>query len=162
VTVVASGLSAFDLALPRKRMAAGVLLFDLHGRVLLVKPIYKDYWDMPGGAVELNESPRDAARREVGEELGLDREPGTLLCVDWVPPRSDRSEGLITIFDGGFLAPDDIARIRLPPEELASCEFVEVVKAPELLSPLLGRRVAECVAARAEGRSVYLENGAPI
>jgi 8-oxo-dGTP diphosphatase len=141
-------------------MAAGVLLFDLDGRVLLVNPVYKDYWDVPGGAVELDESPRDAARRELREELGLDLEPGTLLGVDWVPPRPDRSEGLITIFDGGLLGPEDIARIRLPPEELASYEFVEVIKAPELLSPLLGRRVARCVAARADGRSVYLENGA--
>jgi 8-oxo-dGTP pyrophosphatase MutT (NUDIX family) len=143
-------------------MAAGVLLFDPDGRVLLVNPIYKDYWDVPGGAVELNESPRDAARRELEEELGLDREPGNLLCVDWVPARPDRSEGLITIFDGGLVEPDDIARIQLPPEELASCEFVEIVRAPELLSPLLGRRVAQCVAARAESRSVYLENGGPV
>jgi 8-oxo-dGTP diphosphatase len=64
-------------------MAAGLLLFDAAGRVLLVKPTYKDHWDVPGGVVESNESPRDAARRELGEELGLDREPGELLCVDW-------------------------------------------------------------------------------
>jgi 8-oxo-dGTP diphosphatase len=126
-----------------------------------VEPVYKDYWDVPGGAVELNESPRDAARREVGEELGLDRVPGALLCVDWAPPRPGRSEGLITIFDGGLLEQEEIARIRLPPRELASCEFVDMVRAQGLLSPLLGRRVAASVAARIDGRSVYLENGVP-
>lgn len=110
MTRVARGLSAFDAALPRKRMAAGVLLFD---------------------------------------------------AVDWVPPRPDRSEGLITIFDGGLLEPDEISRIRVPPEELASYELVDMRRAVELLSPLLGRRVAACLAARAENRSVYLENGAP-
>src|ERR1051326_1661268 len=75
-------LYAFDRALPRKRMAAAMLLFDMAGRVLLVKPVYKDYWDAPGGVVERNESPREAAHREVREELGLDRVPGALLCVD--------------------------------------------------------------------------------
>jgi 8-oxo-dGTP diphosphatase len=159
---MATGLSEYDRGLPRKRMAAGVLLFDGADRVLLVNPVYKDHWDLPGGVVESNESPRDAARRELGEELGLDREPGDPLCVDWVPPRPERSEGLITIFDGGRLEPEDIARIQLAPDEVACCEFVHVARAQELLSPLLGRRVVACLAARAERRAVYLENGVPI
>jgi 8-oxo-dGTP pyrophosphatase MutT (NUDIX family) len=39
--------------------------------VLLVDPVYRDTWDLPGGAVEAEESPH-AACREVAEELGLD------------------------------------------------------------------------------------------
>jgi len=31
------------------RVAAGVLFRDAQGRVLLVKPTYKDGWDIPGG-----------------------------------------------------------------------------------------------------------------
>jgi hypothetical protein len=98
----------------------------------------------------------------LSEELGLDREPGALLCVDWVPPRADRSEGLITVFDGGLLEPEEIARIQLASDEVASYEFVHVARAQELLPPLLARRVVACLAARAERRSVYLENGVPI
>src|SRR5258708_3837249 len=130
------GLSEFDRGLPRKRMAATMLLFDAAGRVLLVKPIYKDYWDVPGGVVELNESPRDAAHREVREEVGLDRIPGALLCIDWVPPRPERSEGLITVFDGGLLQRDEIDRIRLEPCELAAFAFLDPVRPARLLSPL--------------------------
>lgn len=99
--VSAVPVAAFDLALPRKRMASTVLLFDESDRVLVVEPIYVDFMELPGGAVELDESPRQAAVREVKEELGLDRDPGRLLAMDWVPPRSGRSEGLITVFDGG-------------------------------------------------------------
>jgi 8-oxo-dGTP diphosphatase len=53
---------------------------------LLVEPVYKDYWEIVGGCVEANESPRPGAAREVKEELGQTVVPGRLLVVDWVPP----------------------------------------------------------------------------
>jgi hypothetical protein len=67
-------------SLARKRMAAGALFRDGAGRPLLVDPVYKDTWDLPGGAVEAEESPHAACRREVAEELGLDRPAG---CWPW-------------------------------------------------------------------------------
>jgi predicted NUDIX family NTP pyrophosphohydrolase len=54
----------------RPRVAAGVLFLDENEHILLVVPSYKDYLDIPGGYVEPGESPRNAARREVREELG--------------------------------------------------------------------------------------------
>jgi ADP-ribose pyrophosphatase YjhB (NUDIX family) len=60
-------------SLARKRMAASALFRDGTGRVLLVDPTYKETWDLPGGAVEAEESPHAACRREVSEELGLNR-----------------------------------------------------------------------------------------
>ncbi len=85
-------------------MAAGALFRDEDGRVLLVDPTYKPTWDLPGGAVEKEESPHAACRREVAEELGLDRPPGRVLVVDWVPSRPERPEGLIVVYDGGVRA----------------------------------------------------------
>jgi 8-oxo-dGTP pyrophosphatase MutT (NUDIX family) len=102
-------VAAFDLALPRKRMASRVLLFDVSDRVLAVEPTYVDFMELPGGSVDLDESPRQAAIREVKEELGLDRDPGRLLAMDWFPPRPGRSEGLIAVFDGGRLTAEEIA-----------------------------------------------------
>jgi ADP-ribose pyrophosphatase YjhB (NUDIX family) len=63
-------------SLPRKWMAAGVVIRDADGRVLMVEPTYKDAWEIPGGVVEADESPRAACRRELHEELGLPLEPG--------------------------------------------------------------------------------------
>lgn len=140
-------------------MAAGVLFFDEAGRVLLVDPVYKEPWEVPGGAVEWDESPRDGAAREVKEELGLVCAPGRLLCADWVAPRPDRSEGVITIFDGGVLPADQVAAIQLQPEELRAAAFVTLDEGRELLTPLLAERVTACVTARERGETVYLENG---
>jgi len=151
--------SDFTATLPRKRMGAGLLLSDAAGRVLLVEPTYKPRWEIPGGAVEADEPPYAAVVREIKEELGLSVRPGRLLVTDWVPPRPDRTEGLMMMFDGGVLTLEQIAQIRLPPEELRSWAWCTEQEAGERLSELLARRVAAAVRARAEKTSVYLENG---
>jgi 8-oxo-dGTP diphosphatase len=149
----------YTATLPRKRMGAAVLFSDGAGRVLLVEPTYKPYWEIPGGAVEADESPRDAAVRELKEELGLACSPGRLLAVDWVPPRQGRTEGLMLVFDGGVLPAADAAAISVPPDELRGWAWCTPDQAGERLSPLLARRVAACAAARSAGQTVYLENG---
>ncbi len=58
------------------RVAAGVLFRDAAGRVLLVKPTYKDGWEIPGGYVERGESPHAAA---VALRLDGRREGSTVL-----------------------------------------------------------------------------------
>lgn len=149
----------FTTSLPRKRMGAGVLLVDDRDRVLLVEPTYKDYWEIPGGAVEADESPYAAAVRELKEELGLPVQPARLLVTDWVPPRPGRTEGLMMVFDGGVLAFEQTAQIRLPAEELRSWAWCTEREAGERLSDLLARRIIAAIKARAEGTAVYLENG---
>ena len=73
-----SPVEQYVASLNRKRMAAGVLFRDHDGRVLLVEPSYKPNWEIPGGAVEADESPWAAASRELIEELGLDRSLGSV------------------------------------------------------------------------------------
>lgn len=143
--------------LPVKRVVATVLFTDAAGRVLVVEPTYKPRWELPGGAVEDGESPWTAAAREVVEELGVDRSPGRLLVMDYVPAAGDRSEGIAAAFDGGVL-PTSV-QLRLPPDELSRYAFVE----PELLGfylpELLTRRAIAALTARASGETAYLENG---
>lgn len=146
-------------SLPRKRMAAGALFADEAGRVLLVDPVYRETWDLPGGAVEAEESPYAACRREVAEELGLDRPPGRVLAVDWVPSRPGRPEGLIVVYQGGVLQTADIEAIRLPADELAGFAFVTAGEIPARVTPLVARRIAACLDATATGAVVSLENG---
>lgn len=149
----------YTATLPRKRMGAGVLLSDPAGRVLIVEPVYKPYWEIPGGAVDADESPYAAAVRELKEELGLPVRPGRLLVMDWVPPRPERIEGLMVIFDGGVFSAEQTSQIQLPADELRSWAWCTVAEAQQRLSELLGRRMAAAVRAREEGVVAYLENG---
>jgi 8-oxo-dGTP pyrophosphatase MutT (NUDIX family) len=154
-----STLTDYTATLPRKRMGAGALFTDQTGRVLLVEPIYKRDWEVPGGAVEADESPRAATVREIAEELGLTVAPGALLVVDWVPPREGRTEGLMLVFDGGELTPAQTDAIRLPADELRRWAWCNRRQADQRLPGLLARRVAAALDARAAGATAYLEDG---
>ena len=76
-------------SLPKHIAGAGAIFHNADGKVLLVKPSYRDTWEIPGGGLEHGEFPFQAAAREVGEETGLELRPGRLLAVDWVPPQDD-------------------------------------------------------------------------
>jgi 8-oxo-dGTP diphosphatase len=138
-------------------MGSGAVIRDPQGRVLLVEPRYKQTWEMPGGAVEADESPRVACARELQEELGLAIGVGRLLCMEWQGPEPDRSESLMFLYDGGVL--DDASTIQLPGEELASFRFVEPAQLDEFLIARLARRVRAALSALADGTVVELENG---
>ena len=110
--------------------------------------------------MELDEAPLAACEREVKEELGFSPRIGRLLCVDWVPPAPPWDGGLMFLFDGGTLTAEQIAGIRLRPEELDRYDFVALDALDEVVVPRLARRVAACLRARKGGGGVYLEDGA--
>ena len=56
------------------------LIRDDDGRVLLVRHV-EGRWQLPGGAVDPDERPADAARREAREETGIEIEPVEVLGV---------------------------------------------------------------------------------
>jgi 8-oxo-dGTP diphosphatase len=155
-------------SLARKRMGATAFFRDEDGRVLIVNPVYKEPWDLPGGAVNADESPNAACRREVAEELGLDRPPGRVLAVDWVPARTigpDQvllPDGLIIVYDGGVLSPAEVKGIALVDGELAGFEFVIAAEAAGRVTPLLARRITACLEACEAGTVATLENGSPV
>ena len=151
----------FTAKLPTKRMAADCLFTDQADRLLVLEPPYKPTWDIAGGVVERDESPRFAARREVREELGLTVEPGELLAVDWQSRSGDFTEMVAFLFDGGVLAPAQIDQILVEPSEVRSIRFVTLDEAERLLDAELFARVAAGLKARKSAATVYLENGFP-
>lgn len=143
-------------SLPKKRMGVGVLLFS-ENKILILKPTYKNHWLLPGGGIDLDESPREAAVREVQEELGLQIEMKQLLVVDYLHKAGERTECIQFLFSGGDLTKEQIDSIRLQDEEISSMKFVEFSEAKKLLSERTRIRLS-CVEANPE-KSVYLENG---
>jgi 8-oxo-dGTP diphosphatase len=147
--------AAWYAGLPTMFGSAAALLTDRAGRVLLVKPNYREYWSLPGGILEHGEPPHAGCRREVAEELGLDIAPGPLLAIDWSPPDGVRPRPIVHfIFDGGVL--DEHAPIRLQEEELDGYRFVETRELAGYLPAFLAARTSAALAGRATGAPVYL------
>src|SRR5687768_11944137 len=70
--VNAGELPELTFVLPTIPASAGALVRGRKGRLLILKPTYKGGWTIPGGIVEIGESPWEACRRETREESGLD------------------------------------------------------------------------------------------
>lgn len=147
------------LDFPKKYLSTGGLFVDEQGRLLLVKPTYKDGWEIPGGVVEADESPMQAFVREIEEELGLTVTPGRLLVLDYKPRGDGPSDSLQLVFLGGTLSPAQVGEIRLQAAELSEYRFVAPEAAVRMLRPTLSRRVAGALRAIAEGRTLLLHDG---
>ncbi|MBI0294809.1 NUDIX hydrolase [Streptomyces sp. PRKS01-29] len=146
----------------RKRVAADVILRDKSGRILLVNPTYKEGWDLPGGMVEANEAPIEAARRELLEELGIQPRLLGILSVDWDPPHGPWDDQIVIVFDGGKLSPSEASALRPHDSELSACAFFTSEEAVAALRPRIRDRVTQTLEALATGKPRYLESGRAI
>ncbi|OXM66197.1 MULTISPECIES: NUDIX domain-containing protein [Amycolatopsis] len=145
-------------ALPRKRMAAGVLFRDDANRVLLVEPSYKPYWDLPGGTVDAEEAPWAAATREVREELGLRRRRGDLLVIDHRRSDERLPEGLYFVFDGGLITETEVDSLELTDPEILSARLFTRDELPAKTPPSLVARVEAAFEALRSGRPVLRDS----
>jgi DNA-binding transcriptional MerR regulator/ADP-ribose pyrophosphatase YjhB (NUDIX family) len=145
--------------LSKKRVAAGAVFHDEHGRTLLVAPTYRPHWQLPGSVVDGDESPLSAATRAVRRELGLDMQLGRLLVVDWVAPAPGGIEGLLFVYDGGTLTAEQSDAVVLPPAELQDWAWCSEDELTERLPAHMLRRTQAAIQARTDGSTGYLENG---
>jgi len=107
--------------------AVSISIFDATNRLLLGQDAETGRWTLPGGAIDPNEHPADAAVRECFEETGLLTRPQRLIGVFGGPefmiryPNGDLTYYTVIAYEaaiiGGALAPDG--------EEIASLRFVD-------------------------------------
>lgn len=148
--------SLLNSFLPRKRAIAQLLVRDAENRVLLCRLTYKRDWDLPGGVVEVGESPRLAVQREVEEELGLDIPAGELLLTDWLPAWGGWDDAVCLVFDGGRHDPailDDVVKQEREIRDVAFCTLEEV---DERAADFTARRIR---AAADPDSPAYVESG---
>ncbi|WP_328912640.1 MULTISPECIES: NUDIX hydrolase [unclassified Streptomyces] len=162
---MSTDFASYIAGLPRILASANTLFRSADGRVLLVEPNYRDdgTWTLPGGTIESDrgESPRQGARRETVEEIGLDVAPGALIAVDWVtgPGRPPLS---LYLYDGGVLTEQRLGAIRLQTEELDSWRLVAPDDLDGYLYPSAARRIRAGLAALLAGTGpAELVNGRP-
>ncbi len=139
-------------------MGAGCLFLNENGQIMLVKPTYKASWEIPGGIVENNEAPKQCCQREVEEELGVEREIGRLLVVDYNSEEGEKTESLMFIFHGGTLSASEIKSVQLNHEELSEFCFFAPDDLPLEMTPMLRNRVLAASKQVKLGSGVYLEN----
>ena len=67
------------------------VIFDAEGRIFATQRGYgdwKDWWEFPGGKIEAGETPQQALKREIWEELEAEIEVGELLrTIDYDYPQ---------------------------------------------------------------------------
>jgi ADP-ribose pyrophosphatase YjhB (NUDIX family) len=149
-------------SLPGVVATAAGLIGDGAGRLLVVKPNYRDYWTLPGGVCEFREEPRVGCAREVAEEIGLRLPVGRLLAVDWRSPLEvygpAARPSLHFIFDCGTLP--SLAGVRLQAEELDDCRFASESELHDLLPDTALPRVLGAVATLSSGCVRYVPDSA--
>ena len=147
--------SLLNSFLPRKRAISQMLVRDTEGRLLLCQLTYKRDWDLPGGVVEVGESPRIAVQREVEEELGLTIEPGELVLTDWLPPWSGWDDAVCLVFDGGTHPASLLDPMVKQEREIRDARFCTLEEVDALAADFTARRVRAAVG----GDEAYTESG---
>ncbi|WP_424211090.1 NUDIX domain-containing protein [Streptomyces sp. BI20] len=161
--MTSSEYATYIASLPRVLAGAAALFRDERGRLLLVEPNYREGWALPGGTVESDrgETPREAARRETLEEIGLDLPLGRLLAVDY-STGAGRPPLVGWVYDGGVLSAEQLDAIKLQEEELISWRLVEPAELTAYLPGGLGLRITEANRVRVEGAgAAELADGRP-
>jgi len=109
-------------------VAAGVMVFNAEGKVLLAKRGPKarnerGMWEFPGGSVDFNELRIDAAKREIKEEFNIDVEIISCLhTIDHMIPEEQQhwvSSTYIARWTDGDVT-------LMEPEKISECIWMEL------------------------------------
>lgn len=111
---------------------SGGCLFDDAGRVLLQRRGDSNKWGFPGGAIELGETPEQAAIRELREETGLDVAVESLIGIytdsDMRYPNGDEAHSICIVYKlralSGELSCDNVETVEL--------KYFDIDKLPEM------------------------------
>lgn len=115
--------------------AFGVILNNDH-KVLLCHRCDRDLWDLPGGMVELGESPWDGVIREVKEETGLEVVVERLVGIYSKKKKNDIIFSFLCKEIGGEITLND---------EADAIEYFSTEKLPQNLSPKHEERIRDVI-----------------
>ena len=109
--------------------ATAVVVADHQGKVLLVKRTVdpkKGFWCLPGGFLELGETPEQGALRELKEETGLQGKINSLLGVS-----TSNSQRYHTVLLIGFFVNDYSGKL-IPGDDASDAAYFDRDELPEI------------------------------
>ena len=107
-------------SLRRNRHEGAAVAVYVGEKLLLLKSSYRSAWNFPGGTVRRGETPEAAAKRELGEEIGLS--PRALQPAGVVSGRWDGRRDRVHIFE---LRLDEPPVLSLDQREIVGAAVVE-------------------------------------
>jgi putative (di)nucleoside polyphosphate hydrolase len=130
------------------RPGVGIVLLNMHGEVFVGRraDLKDDAWQMPQGGLDEGESPREAALRELKEEIGTDKADVLAESRGWfkydVPPvstserwdgrwKGQRQKWLVMLFRGS----DSDIDLATEHPEFDAWRWVQVTDLPALAAP---------------------------
>ncbi|UHA72736.1 NUDIX hydrolase [Paenibacillus sp. 481] len=127
-----------NVAMERAPDAAGCIIQDEQGRVLLVHQHYgKHLWSMPGGVVDAGESAWDAAIRECKEELQIDVTQLELAGIYFLAHRN----GYIYV----FRVLEYVGTPQADGHEIDECGFFHLDELPRPITNVMVERIVDAV-----------------
>jgi 8-oxo-dGTP diphosphatase len=145
-------------SLARARQGAGALVTTNDGRVVMIDTTYSDFYEVPGGAVELGENAPLACARECREELGMEISIGRLLALDHQCDGGQWGDSVMYVYDGGSVEPEMLVS-QGTDAEVAAIVLVEPADLDSVTIPRLANRVRGALAARSQGTVFEAING---
>lgn len=91
----------------------GVIVICRKGDKILVQreysyPVDEILWQFPGGKIEADETPEQAATRELAEESGIKAENAK--CISWFYPDNRRTNARLFVVECDYVTDDEKAR----------------------------------------------------
>ena len=117
-------------------LGAQMIIFNDQQEILLCHRTDKDLWNFPGGAVEPNETPLEAAFRETKEEIGVEAMATKFLGTYIKPHKNDVMFSFLGKITGGRLTVSD---------EADKIEYFSVQNLPTNFSPHQRERIQDAL-----------------
>ena len=137
-------------------MASGAIIRNPEGKILVLKTTYKEYWEIPGGVVEENESPKQTVEREVLEEIGLEINVSLCLAIHYRSAQGIQDENIMFVFDGGII--NDTSELKPDGKEISEARFVSFEEAHNFVGERIASRLPFLQQALQQKRTIYLES----
>lgn len=113
---------------PKYTVGVNAIIIDKEGRIWLQQHRFwpNTAWGLPGGIMKANESPDNALRREIREEIGLELQEIQIVATEMFHRRG------VTLY---YTAQAGEGTVRLDPKELLDGQYFDLKSLPVPMLP---------------------------